>query len=240
MSRSSVVQSTSSDSSAPPVGPAPRDTTRHRGASTRVRIVCVGLLALALSGFGCGSDLESRMAEVRALQDVGQFTESIDQLREILAVSPDLPEANYRLGVALVQTGEQSRAVWALQKASESPDYAVVAGLLLANAHFGIKNMEEAIRAADRVLKIDPNSQVALQLRAKSLLGVHRLEEALADAERLVEFSPDDLHNRVVLATIQMEIKLETSGRDNISALHDVDHDRLHVDEQRFRFRAAR
>lgn len=211
MSRSSVVQSTSSDSSAPAaagrgVGIMPRTAARHRGASNPLQVVCAAFLALALSGVGCGSDLESRMAEVRALQDVGQFTESIDQLREILAVSPDLPEANYRLGVALVQTGEQSRAVWALQKASESPDYAVVAGLLLANAHFGIKNMEEAIRAADRVLKVDPNSQVALQLRAKALLGIHRLDDALTDAERLVELSPDDLHNRIVLATIQMEL----------------------------------
>ena len=75
-------------------------------------------LAVVAFCIGCGGDVESRMAEVRALQDVGQFSGSIEELREILTVSPDLPEANYRLGLALVQTGEASRAVWPLQKAS--------------------------------------------------------------------------------------------------------------------------
>ena len=69
------------------------------------------LLAAALwLGLACGSGVESRMAEVRALQDVGQFEISIEQLREILAIDPEYAEASYRLGLALVQTGERSRA----------------------------------------------------------------------------------------------------------------------------------
>ena len=85
------------------------------------RALCLAFL-LALVSVGCGGDIESRMAEVRALQNVGQFKGSIEELREILTVSPDLAEANYRLGLALVQTGESSRAVWPLQKASESSE----------------------------------------------------------------------------------------------------------------------
>jgi cytochrome c-type biogenesis protein CcmH/NrfG len=117
----------------------------HARPGAALAAACVG--ALALLAVGCGGDIETRMSEVRALQDVGQFTESIEELREILAISPSLPEANYRLGVALMQTGEPSRAVWALQKASESPDYAIVAGLMLASAHLGIQNHEESSRA---------------------------------------------------------------------------------------------
>ena len=75
-----------------------RSRSAWRGA-----LACV--LTLALGALGCGGDIEARMAEVRALQDVGQFTASIEELREILAVAPDLPEATYRLGIALVQTG---------------------------------------------------------------------------------------------------------------------------------------
>ena len=54
--------------------------------------LAVGAALLAMGGaiLGCGGDIESRMAEVRALQDVGQFTASIDELREILAANPDL------------------------------------------------------------------------------------------------------------------------------------------------------
>ena len=86
-------------------------------ASASGRLRRAAALAAVLPALACGGDVESRMAEVRALQDVGQFNASIDELREILAVAPDLPEATYRLGVALVQTSEPSRAVWALAAA---------------------------------------------------------------------------------------------------------------------------
>ena len=129
------------------------------------------LLAWGVSILGCGGDVEARMAEVRALQDVGQFSASIDELREILAVRPDDPEASYRLGVALVQTGEASRAVWPLQKAAESPDYAVAASLLLASAHFANGNFEAVVAAADRALEVDPDRMVALRMRAKGTWG---------------------------------------------------------------------
>ena len=142
------------------------------------------------------------MAEVRALQDVGQFTASIDELREILAIRPDDPEASYRLGVALVQTGETSRAVWPLEKAAESPDYAVPASLLLASAHFANQNYEAVVKAADRVLEADPERVVALRMRAKGNLGAGRLDAAMSDAKRLLEIEPDDYSVNVLYATI--------------------------------------
>lgn len=160
------------------------------------------LLAGGGSNLGCGGDVEARMAEVRALQDVGQFSASIDELREILAVRPDDPEASYRLGVALVQTGEASRAVWPLQKAAESPDYAVAASLLLASAHFANGNFEAVVAAADRALEVDPDRMVALRMRAKGNLGAGKLDAAMADTERLLEDSPDDYAVNLLKATI--------------------------------------
>ena len=142
------------------------------------------------------------MAEVRALQDVGQFTVSIDELREILAVQPNNPEANYRLGVALSQTGESSRAVWPLEKAAESPDFTVQASLLLASAHFTNQNFEAAIKAADRVLEADPDRMVALKMRANANLGAGKLDAAMADTRRLLETEPDDYIVNVLYATI--------------------------------------
>jgi tetratricopeptide (TPR) repeat protein len=166
----------------------------------------LGLVALAAAVVACGSDVDSRMAEVRALQDVGQFSASIDELREILAVAPDLPEATYRLGVALVQTGEPSRAVWALEKAAESEEYAIPASLLLASAHFGSGNYEAVVRAADRVLAIDPERVVALRLRAQGRLGAGDLEAALEDTERLIEVGPEDYGARALHATVLADI----------------------------------
>ena len=160
------------------------------------------LLAWGSAILGCGGDVEARMAEVRALQDVGQFTASIDELREILATRPDDPEASYRLGVALVQTGEVSRAVWPLQKAAESPDYSVPASLLLASAHFANGNFEAVVEAADRVLEVDPDRLVALRMRAKGNLGAGKLDAAMADTERLLAASPDDYAMNLLRATI--------------------------------------
>ncbi len=163
------------------------------------------LLALVGMALGCGGDIEARMAEVRALQDVGQFTASIDELREVLAVSPDLPEATYRLGLALLQTGEVSRAVWALEKASESPEYAIPAGLLLASAHFHSRDFDAAVAAADDVLEIDPERVVALEQRAVAHLGAMRREEALADTERVLEIDPNNYTLHALRATVLAE-----------------------------------
>jgi tetratricopeptide (TPR) repeat protein len=160
------------------------------------------LLVAASVTTACGGDVESRMAEVRALQDVGQFESSIEELREILAVTPDLPEANYRLGLALVQTGEASRAVWPLQKASESPEYAITAGLLLASTHLQTKNYDESVRAANRVLEVDPDRIAALRVRAMANLVGRKLEAALEDTERLKDLAPDDYAVRALHATV--------------------------------------
>jgi tetratricopeptide (TPR) repeat protein len=172
-----------------------------------------------LTALGCGGDIEARMAEVRAMQDVGQFTASIDELREILVLDPDHAEASYRLGVALVQTGEPTRAIWALEKASESAEYAVPASVLLAAAHFNSQNYESTIAAADRVLERDPEHEAALRLRAQGNIGAGGLEEALADVERLLEMAPDDYGVRALYATVLGDL-----GRLDES---EVEHDRL-------------
>jgi tetratricopeptide (TPR) repeat protein len=167
---------------------------------------------------GCGGDIESRMAEVRALQDVGQFAASIDELREILTINPNLAEANFRLGLALVQTGEPSRAVWPLQKAAESSEYEITAGVLLASTYFQTNNFDEAIRSASRVLEADPERQAALRIRANASLAARRLEDALLDTSRLVELYPDDYGVRALHATV-----LADSGRlDEAQKEHDL------------------
>jgi tetratricopeptide (TPR) repeat protein len=188
--------------------PPIRDTRTQPGVvSFTVRGLALGaLISMAFFALACGGDIETRLAEVRALQDVGQFNESIDELREILAISPNLPEANYRLGVALMQTGEPSRAVWALQKATESPDYTIVAGLMLATAHYSIQNNEEAIRAADAVLEVDPERMVALVIRAQAHVGAMQLEKAWEDTERLVELYPDEYRVRALQATVLADL----------------------------------
>jgi tetratricopeptide (TPR) repeat protein len=77
---------------------------------------------------------------------------------------------------------------------------------MLASAHFSVNDLEEAIRAANHVLEVNPELLAALQLRAKANLGVHRLDDALADSERLIELAPEDYQNRAIYASILFDM----------------------------------
>jgi tetratricopeptide (TPR) repeat protein len=156
------------------------------------------------------------MTEIRALQDVGQFDASIAELEEVLAREPALAEANYRLGLALVQTGEPSRAVWPLQKATEASGYEISAGVLLASTHFQTQNFDEAIRAADRVLAADPERQAAMRIRANANLAARRAEAAYEDTSRLVVLYPADYGVRALHATVLGDLgRLEEAEREH-------------------------
>ncbi len=140
---------------------------------------------------GCRGSREAQLEEIRALQDAGLYAETIEPLRELLAESPDQPEANYRLGTALLRTGQASLALWPLHKAAASEEYGVSAGLALATTLLGQGQREEALEAANGVLEIEPGHEGALSIRAQAALAGGDPEQALADAERLVEISPD-------------------------------------------------
>lgn len=165
-------------------------------------------LAFGVLLVGCGSSIESRLEEVRALQDAGQFADSVEPLRSILAQAPELPEANHRLGLAYVQTGQPSLAVWALEKSAKSQEYAVRSGVLLASTFKTVGDMDGAIRAAMHVLEIDPQRTAALQVLTEAQLILGEKEAALTSARRLSEIAPDNYPFAVLLSNV-----LETGGQ---------------------------
>lgn len=178
-----------------------------------LRAACAGALALLLVA-GCAGSVEDRIAEVRALQDAGQFNESVEPLRALLQKDPDQPEANYLLGVALVQTGQPSLAVWPLEKAANDPGQALPAGLLLASTFLSLQSHEDAIRVATKVIDKDPERVGAIKIRAQALLGAGNREEALKDTQRLRELVPDDYQSLLVHATILAELnRLEEADK---------------------------
>ncbi|MEM7413250.1 MAG: tetratricopeptide repeat protein [Myxococcota bacterium] len=189
-----------------------RDLRHRLSARGIARTALCAVLVFA----ACGSDVEARLVQVRALQDVGQFQASVPELRQVLALDPEQPEANYRLGVALVQIGEPSRAVWPLQKAASASDYQIPAGVLLASTLFKTGNYDDAIRAADQVLAADPERHAAMRIRANAHLAARRLENALADTSILVERFPEDWTVRGLHATVLGELgRLEAAEREH-------------------------
>ena len=170
--------------------------------ASRASAIAAALLLFA----ACAGSVEDRLAEIHGLQDAGQFGESVAPLRELLAENPEQGEANYLLGVALVQTGQLSLAVWPLEKASSDPGQAASAGLLLASTFLALQSHDDAVRVATKLLEQDPARVAALKVRAQALLGANRREEALKDTIRLRELAPDDYSALLMHATILAEL----------------------------------
>jgi tetratricopeptide (TPR) repeat protein len=153
-------------------------------------LVLASLAALLALG-ACRGSPEARLEEIRAFQDAGLYAETVEPLRELVAENPEQPEANYRLGMALLRTGQESRAIWPLHKAAASETFGVPAGMAIASTLLRQDQHEEAYAAASRVLEFEPAHEGALAIRAQAALANAQPEQALADAERLVGLSPD-------------------------------------------------
>jgi tetratricopeptide (TPR) repeat protein len=147
------------------------------------------LLATALACAGGG---EQTLDDVRALQDSGAYADTLAPLRALLEREPNHPEANYRLGLALVNTGRSSAAVFPLKRAAADDTMARQAGLLLASTFLQMRNFEEAMAAADGVLQRDAENEAALLVRAQAALSANDAAAALTSVERLVALQPED------------------------------------------------
>jgi tetratricopeptide (TPR) repeat protein len=200
----------------PPVldGPRRNGTKSPRAAVLLAVLACFTLLA-ACSG------VESQLEEIRSLQEAGQFDPSIAPLRRILAEDSNHPEANYRLGIALRQTGRASLAVWPLQKASESDEYAIQAGLMLASTLAANAAHEEAIKAATRVLTLEPANVVALHTRGQAYLTVGQPDLALADAEAILEISREDHRAALLRGSALIDLDRAEEAESAFQALAD-------------------
>jgi tetratricopeptide (TPR) repeat protein len=151
------------------------------------------LFALAAgSVLACGP--RDPLERARVLQDRDQnFAKSLEPLRKVLEDSPDNPEANYRYGLALLASGQNSLAKWSLRKALDSPQWLERAGIPLATTAIQLGGYDEAVEVATRVLEQHPDNVDALMVRADARIRTRReYEEALADAERALQLDPEN------------------------------------------------
>jgi tetratricopeptide (TPR) repeat protein len=174
--------------------PAPLRLLRG-GARRRIAAALLACAALGLGGplAGCSGSQESRLEEIRALQDGGDHKRVLPLLEEFLAKDPDNPEANYRRGLAFISTGEPSKAVWCLRRVPVDGEFGVEAAVLLGTSHIRARNYEEAIATADHILEAHPDEIQALALRSKALIERNELEAALRDVDRIAQLEPGAL-----------------------------------------------
>ena len=153
----------------------------------RVLALCA---AAALAGACWG---ERSLEDVRALQDAGMHAQAEAPLRALLVAAPDDPELNFRLGLALAQTGRPGDAVFPLRKATRSDEFAAQAGQLLASLLLEMRNFDEAIRESDALIARDPNDHAAWFVRGRAAEQTGRFETALESADAILAAQPENL-----------------------------------------------
>jgi len=161
-------------------------------------------LALILGvfiGFAMGCDSRPSIEEVRVLQAQARFEESLEPLRQLLELSPEDPEINYRYGAALNRTTASPVASWSLRKAAESETWAVRANIELAATSYRSGDRKGAIQSATTALELDPDLIEALRIRGSALMADGG-DPALAreDFEAILEISPNDIGASTSLA----------------------------------------
>ena len=172
-------------------GHTPRLSLPARARSV-LRIRPCAVFALVVAVAGCGASPESQLEDARAMQEVGEFAESVEPLRAVLSGDPGHPEANYRLGIALARTKQTNAAIWHFLRAAESSELAVPSDLALAPLYLGLQDYEAALAAVGRVLEVQPDNTAALSQRYKYNLEAKRREAALSDLDRLLQFDPNN------------------------------------------------
>ena len=151
-------------------------------------LVVAGLVAI----LACGTDLETRRAEIRSQHAAGQFPATLEPLHELLREHPDDPELNHLYGSALLATGQPELAIWSLRKAAQDPDRAVEDGQLLAIALLRGGSPTDAVDQTLRVLELAPDRIDTQRLLLKARIQAKQNEEVLEDAARVLALEPGD------------------------------------------------
>jgi len=175
------------------------------------------LAALLAASSGCSGDLDSRLAEIRSLQQAGDFEASIEPLRGLVTTNSGHPEVNFRLGLALARTGRQSLSIWPLQKAVDSEEHGLAAGLLLISALLYTNDFEEAVRAADRILAVDPENTMALYGRGQANISGSKPEAKDTRALILRSAALSDLDRLEEAESVQLELEQVASDAGDLT-----------------------
>ncbi|KPL85513.1 tetratricopeptide repeat protein [Herpetosiphon geysericola] len=121
-------------------------------------IVSTGLLLVALTGCGAPSAADIN-AEGNALYEQGVYGQALNQYKEAALLAPDRPEPHVNLGNTRYQMGDYLGAVEAPNAALQTADPATQAIIYYnqGNAHFRLEELDEAIDAYKKTLRINPD-----------------------------------------------------------------------------------
>jgi superkiller protein 3 len=136
---------------------------------------------------GSSEYLESVLLIGQSYFMLAQAPKAIPWLEKVTSVN----EANYMLGYAYVQTGQQDRSEAAFARLfglnSDSAAGHLLAGQMMLKKEF----RDEAVTEVKKALALDPKLPQAYFLLAEAAIGRGQLEEAISDLKKELEIDPN-------------------------------------------------
>ncbi|HEY4264607.1 MAG TPA: tetratricopeptide repeat protein [Micropepsaceae bacterium] len=133
-----------------------------------------------------------RIREAIALHQQGRLAEAERLYRDILAHTPDQPDALHFLGILEGQRGRHQPALQLLDRAlAVNPRHPAIA-YNRANLLRDMGRLEDALTGYDTALAIKPDNVLALGNRGAVLHGLGRYDDAMASYERALALKPGD------------------------------------------------
>ena len=161
---------------------------------------------------------QAELLELRATTE--SLEQAEDRLRRTLALEPDHPVVQARLATLLNTLQDEQplpdrpEEIRQLARAAldSDPDN-VDAWVALGNGAIDRGDLDAAMDAADRAIRIDPENHAGFTLRGRVLIDQDRVDEGLADLQQAVTLAGTDVKARLALAG-----SLWSLGRNNEAA----------------------
>lgn len=126
------------------------------------------------------------------LAQAGKVDEALDCQRQVVAMSPDDPEAYMRLGFLHRSVYQIDEAVMAFRRASGLNPHFPDPHEALAEAYLDAAHYDEAIRESKKLLRLVPNSMPARDILSAAYLQTGQIEKALSVTSEMIRLAPRD------------------------------------------------
>ena len=153
------------------------------------------IIWLVAPGLARGQTSEDQLERsFRAGQEAmkqGQFERAAENFKKVLALDPNLVEAEVNLGLAYQSLFEYDQAVRHLAKAVRERPNLVGPTMIVGMDYLKLGSPEKAIPYLQQALKLDPSNRDAAQALASSYLGQEDFRSASEEFRQMAEMDSD-------------------------------------------------
>ena len=147
-------------------------------------------------------DVAARVKLSLVKQAQGRGDESLDLLKDTVAVHPDNPNLWMALGNVYLHLGFMENAVAVFLQILRIDSDNVSACYRLGKAYLGLNHYQQAIRAFLKATRLDPAHIPSWQELGEIYQQLHRSKNAKKTYRRLLELDQDNAHARAFFAGI--------------------------------------